>query len=506
MNRKHTGILILIIWALSLAWLVRRVYFQSTGSRLANAALSVQPGATYYRIDVGGHQVGYASTTLDTLVDSLRVVDAEVIETAVDGLLDRTTSRSEAKLSRALRLESIDVKYTENGHAYTAFGYFTQDSTIRLAVSDGHLTARSETRTHRTPMIPSLMPLRLAFGGEMKLGATFDARVFDSPLLINRDVNVRVAAETTLANPDSAEYDSTTRTWVPVHFDTTPAFRIEGGGTGGPFRLWIDPQGRVVREERPTGVVYTRTAFELAVQNFRHRDTTQAKAASRTRPPGIVQTFPPERTDPPVARLRVRLTGAPLSAFDLAGGGQSVSGDTVTVLRFSLDSLTPRYRVPLHDTAFAPTLRSEPLMPVATMDVGFPLMRLIGPERDPIKVAAMITHWVAQTARHDTTTLRPAALLSMSSGKGDVDGVNTLFITMARSVGMPARRVAGVRRVGDRFYYSEWAEVWLGQWVPVDAYADQFPADASHLRLLIGMPGRRSVMITRLGTLTLEAP
>jgi hypothetical protein len=39
----------------------------------------------------------------------------------------------------------------------------------------------------------------------------------------------------------------------------------------------------------------------------------------------------------------------------------------------------------------------------------------------------------------------------------------------------------------------------------VDAYDDQFPADASHLRLLIGMPGRRAVMITRLGTLTLEA-
>jgi len=504
-NRKHAGVLILIIWALSMAWLVRRVYFQATGTRLANAALSVQPGANYYRIDVGGHQVGYASTTLDTLTDSLRVVDAEVIETAVNGRLERTTSRSEAKLSRALRLESVDVKYTENGHAYTAIGIFTQDSTIRLAVSDGHVTARSETRTHRTPMIPSLMPLRLAFGGEMKVGAVFDPRVFDPPLLINRNLHLRVVAETTLAGPDSAEYDSTTRVWVPVHFDTTPAFRIEGSGTGGPFRLWIDPQGRVVREERPAGVVYTRTAFELAVQNFRHRDTLQVKEASRARQPGMAQTFPPGRSDPPVSVMRVRLAGAPLSGFDLAGEGQTRSGDTVTVRRISLDSLLPRYRVPLHDTAFAATLQSEPLIPVATMDFGFPLMRLIGQEREPVKVAGMITHWVAQTTRHDTTTLRPEALLSLSSGKGDYNGVNTLFITMARSVGMPARRVAGVRRVGGRFYYYEWAEVWLGQWVPVDAYDDEFPADASHLRLLIGMPARRAVMITRLGTLTLEA-
>ena len=429
-----------------------------------------------------------------------------MIETAVDGgLHHRTTTRSEAKLSRALRLESVEVKYSEDGHAYTAFGIFTPDSTIKLAVSDGHLTARSETRTHRTPMIPSLMPLRLAFGGEMKVGATFDARVFDSPILITRDVHVQVAAETTLATPDSAEYDSTTRTWVPVHFDTTPAFRLEGSGTGGPFRLWVDPQGRVVREERPTGVVYSRTAFELAVQNFRHRDTVAIKEASRLHQPDLVDVFPPDRDERPLASMRVRLSGAPLSGFDLAGGGQTLGGDTVTVRRFSVNSLLPRYRIPLHDTAFAATHKSETLITVATMDVGFPLMRLIGPERDPIRVAGMITHWVAQTVHHDTTALRPEALLSLSSGKGDLDGANTLFITMARSVGMPTRRVAGVRRVGGRFYYYEWAEVWLGQWVPVDAYDDQFPADASHLRLLIGMPGRHAVMTTRLGTLTLEA-
>ncbi|HYK11563.1 MAG TPA: transglutaminase domain-containing protein [Gemmatimonadales bacterium] len=505
MNRKTVGILILIIWALSMAWLVRRVYFQATGSRLANAALSVQPGATYYRVDVGGHQVGYASTTLDTLVDSLRVVDADVIETAVDGHLHRTTSRSEAKLSRALRLETIEVKYTEDGHAYTAAGAFTPDSIIKLAVSDGHLTARSETRTPRTPMIPSLMPLRLAFGGEMKVGATFDARVFDSPILITRDVHVLVAAETTLVNPDSAEYDSTTKAWVPVHFDTTQAFRIEGTGTGGPFRLWIDPQGRVVREERPTGVVYNRTAFELAVQNFRHRDTVGIKAASLPRRAGLVENFPPERADPPMRTMRVRLGGAPLSSFDLAGGGQSLSGDTVTVRQFSLDSLQPRYRVPLKDTLFSETLHSEPLLPVDVPELGFPLTRLIGQERDPVKVAGMITHWVYQTVKHDTTALRPEALLSLASGKGDFDGVNASFMSMARSAQMPVRRVAGVRRVGDRFYYYEWAEVWLGEWVPVDVYNDQFPADASHLRLMIGMPGRRAVMITGLGTLTLEA-
>lgn len=506
MSRKGAAILILTAWVVSMAWLVRRVYFQSTGSRLAAAALSVQPAALYYRIAAGGTQLGYASTTVDTLPDSLRVVDARVIEVAVDGALHRTTSRSEAKLSRALRLESVDVSYEEDGRSYTAAGIFTADSQLRLAVSDGHLTAHTETRTHRTPMIPSLMPLRLAFGGEMKVGATYDVRMFDPSLLIDRDVHLRVAAETTLATPDSAEYDATTRSWVPVHFDTTPAFRIEGLGTGGPFQLWIDPQGRVVRQEDASGTVYSRTAFELAVQNFRHRDTSGIKQASLAPHPGIVRTYPPDGPAPSLAEMRVVLGGAPVSAFDILGAGQTMTGDTVTVHRFTLEGLRAPYRIPMHDTLFQATLRPEPLIPVAVMDVGFPLMRLIGPERDPVKAAGMITHWVAQTVRHDTTALRPEPLLALSATRGDFDAATILFVTMARSVGMPARRVAGVRRLGARFYYYEWPEVWLGRWVPVDPYEDQFPADASHLRLIIGIPGRRAVLATHLGTLTLEAP
>jgi transglutaminase-like putative cysteine protease len=504
-NRKQLGVLILIVWAGSMAWLVKRVYFQSTGARLADAALSVQPGATYYRVDVAGAQLGYASTTLDTIPDSLRVVDAQVIEVAVDGHLYRTTSRAEAKLSRTLRLESIDVNYAEDGHRYTAVGLFSPDSALRLAVSDGHITARTEMKLRRTPVLPSLLPLRLAFGGELKVGATYDVRLFDAPLLVERDLKIRVAAETTLTSPDSATYDSTTMSWVPAHLDTTPTFRVDATGGGGPTRIWIDGQGRVVREESASGTVYSRTAFELAVQNFRHRDTVRIKQASLAPRSGLVPLFPPPAPRAPGLEMRVRIGGAPLAAFDLTGEGQSLSGDTVTVRQFPVDSLQARYRIPKRDTLFQSTLRSEPLVPVASMDVGFPLMRLLGGERDPVKVAEMITHWVAHTVRPDTTTLRPEALLALSSGKGDFDAATILYVTMARSVGIPSRRVAGVRRVGARFYYYGWPEVWLGKWVPVDPVADQFPADASHLRLMIGLPGRRSVLATRLGTLTLEA-
>ncbi len=63
MTRRTWAVAILGAWAASLGWLVKREFFRPTGTRLAEAALSVPPGAVYYRLDVGGRQVGFASST-----------------------------------------------------------------------------------------------------------------------------------------------------------------------------------------------------------------------------------------------------------------------------------------------------------------------------------------------------------------------------------------------------------------------------------------------------------
>ena len=73
MTRRHWGIAILAAWGLSLGWLVKREMFRPTGARLAEAALAVPPGALFYRLELGGQQIGFASATLDTLSTSLRV-------------------------------------------------------------------------------------------------------------------------------------------------------------------------------------------------------------------------------------------------------------------------------------------------------------------------------------------------------------------------------------------------------------------------------------------------
>src|SRR5207249_10371034 len=111
MTRRTWAVAILGAWAVSLGWLVKREFFRPTGTRLAEAALSVPPGAVYYRLDVGGQQVGFASSTIDTVGAAIQVTDVLVLDVPALGTMHRTTAMSRAAVSRALRLQRVDAKF-----------------------------------------------------------------------------------------------------------------------------------------------------------------------------------------------------------------------------------------------------------------------------------------------------------------------------------------------------------------------------------------------------------
>ncbi len=75
---------------------------------------------------------------------------------------------------------------------------------------------------------------------------------------------------------------------------------------------------------------------------------------------------------------------------------------------------------------------------------------------------------------------------------------------MARSVGLPARTAVGLVYVEGVFYYHAWPEVWLGEWVAVDPTFGQYPADAAHLRFVIGGLAQQVEIVRLIGQLNIE--
>jgi hypothetical protein len=354
-TRKQWLIAILAIWVLSLGWLVKREVFRPTGARLAEAALAIPPGALFYRLEIGDQQVGYSSTTIDTVGGgtSIRVEHVFVLDVPALGKLHRTTARSTTFLSRALRVQSVSATFDGDLGQFAAHGQVLDDTVLSVAIITGGDSQMTRIPLQGPITLPALLPLRLAFGGELKSGRAYTARLFDPLLLTGRDVTARIAAESTFVVADSADLDSTTMTWVPEHFDTVRAFRIDNDANGVPTRSWIDAQGRLVLATTEPGFETERAAFEMVYENFRRRDTARIARASAVPAPGDIVPLTAlaagVKSAPPVARSRlvVRRNGV----------------DTVELLQAAaLQANASPYRLPARDTALARWLAPEPLI------------------------------------------------------------------------------------------------------------------------------------------------
>jgi transglutaminase-like putative cysteine protease len=117
--------------------------------------------------------------------------------------------------------------------------------------------------------------------------------------------------------------------------------------------------------------------------------------------------------------------------------------------------------------------------------------------------AEKLTRYVNAILDKKPTVSLPSAREVLRTRVGDCNEHTVLYVALARALGLPARTAAGVVYLRGQFYYHAWPEVWLGQWVAVDPTFGQFPADAAHLRFVIGGLARQVELIRLIGRLQL---
>jgi transglutaminase-like putative cysteine protease len=201
----------------------------------------------------------------------------------------------------------------------------------------------------------------------------------------------------------------------------------------------------------------------------------------------------------------VRLTHADLRGFELASLRQSLRGDTLTVRREADAALSAGYQLPDGGRRAQPELTmAEPLVQSTHPEIRRLAARLARGQRDPRIVAERINRWVHDSLEKKITVGVPSALQVLRARSGDCNEHAQLFVALARAAGIPARVVAGLAFIAGKFYYHAWPEVFLADWVAVDPTFGQFPADAAHLRFVIGGLGRQAELIRLMGRLQIE--
>jgi transglutaminase-like putative cysteine protease len=508
-RRAALGVLVLALWLVAVGWQVRREYFQPELTRLAEALLTLDPGTHFYAIRMGERTIGTSSSRLDTIPEGFRIDDLTQLDLLAMGEEGQAVIRTSATMSPTLRLLDFTFSLQSGAGAFDAEGRVHGDSLLTVRIAAGGTEPEEvRFRLSEPPLVASMLPIRLAKGGELRVGRTIRFPVFDPSTVSNRVVEVQVMEEAPFVVTDSATVDPATGRWSPAGERSVPAWRIVERYGGVVVESWVDGDGRILRSTSPLGFSIQRTEFELA---------RQARDDARGTPAGpdtdlVFATAIASNARLDAAggydRLRFRLTGVELEGFDLAGGRQALEGDILTVTRERWADLEPGYALPYPRMDLREALEPEPLV-----QSGDPRIRSAAEAMvrrggrlptDPKVVAERLNDGVYRLLRKEVVFSLPSALSVLESRRGDCTEHTVLYVALARSLGLPARTAVGLVYLDGAFFYHAWPEVWLGEWVAVDPTWGEAPAGAAHLRFATGTLARQVELARLIGTLGIE--
>jgi hypothetical protein len=492
---------IIVAWIAGLGVLIRREYFRPQVERLAEAAKRVSPGAVYYAVMQGERQVGFASSIIDTTVASIGVRDYLVADVPVGGKARRASARTNVTLSRGLRMQDFDFELNTESTPLHASGRTEGDSVLILAVASGNAKPDTQRIALNGPvLLPTIVPLAIALSEPPKVGKHYVLPVFNPASMSSADVGLDVQAESAFVMSDSAVYDSSTARWKGIHPTSLRAWQVAAKSASG-FAGWIDEQGRIVQTKQ-LGFELRRLPYEVAFENWRassdHDSVTKDRDILE-----MTAIAANKRMTSNATMLRARLSGVDLAGFDLKSPRQRLIGDTLIVTMEPEKALETTRTLPM-SVRDPENSRPEPLLESRNPQIVSLARRIAGAERNPTIVARRINTWVHDSLQKRITFGVPNAVQVLRARRGDCNEHTQLFVALARAAGLPARIAAGLAFVDGKFFYHAWPEVLLDRWVAVDPTFGQFPADAAHLRFVVGGLARQTELFRLMGNLKID--
>lgn len=121
---------------------------------------------------------------------------------------------------------------------------------------------------------------------------------------------------------------------------------------------------------------------------------------------------------------------------------------------------------------------------------------IIGDETDAAEATRAIVKWVFRTLEKKSGARGSATATEvLAEGAGDCTEHASLTVALLRAAGIPARNASGIVFLTEMdgsslAAYHAWTEVWLGQWVAVDATVGEVGTSARYLHFGYDEPGQ----------------
>ncbi|MBU4318685.1 MAG: transglutaminase-like domain-containing protein [Proteobacteria bacterium] len=307
-------------------------------------------------------------------------------------------------------------------------------------------------------------------------GKTMEFQVFDPVVGASQKVLVRLEGKEI----------------IEISGKPTPSRKIFMEYKGLGQHAWVDESGEVIQETGPMGLRLVKTTKEKALSGFTvtsMEDLTRSVSVAANR----ILTRPEE-----LASLRIRLLNLP-GSFQVNGGRQTYENKVLTITKENLDDL-PSVPDPEAKQFFEPSPNIQSTDPEMKRLVS----GLISNAASDLEKAKILVNWVYENIEKTPVISIPDALSTLKTRKGDCNEHAALLAAMARAAGIPAQMETGLVYMKGRFYYHAWNVLYLGDWITMDAALGQFPADATHIRLIRGDLASQFDLVQAMGKIQLE--
>ena len=479
--RKAFYVAVSLLWLVMMGMLIQRHHgtFQLS-NRVSDPDLhgSFNPsdisGEQWMGVYYKGEKIGYLSRKISPDPKGYAMDEVFSIKMIVMGSEKKVETLLSANLDNNLKLLSFTAKIKADLDIDISGN--VQGKDLFLTIGSAGVKSAKEIHLTKEPTLEG--PAVTAMLKGLKPGDHISVPVFDPTLMGVEDLELKIAAKENIMSLGRMQ----------------ETYKVTGDLKGIGFSIWITDKGEVLREESPMGFLLVKETKEDALKTVHPSLDLISQAAVPLR-----MKLPRN-----ISYLKIRITGIDFKGLELDGGRQRLKGN---VLEIDREVLGPKMRTretEIKDQAYAEYLGDTVFIQSKDPQVVSLAREIIKNEKDPLIAARLIYDWVYKNIEKTPAITVPMATDVLRTRKGDCNEHATLFTALARSAGIPAKIAAGLTYKDGFFYYHAWSEIFAGQWIALDPALGQFPADASHIRLITGDLDRQVQVLPVINNIHIE--
>jgi len=397
--------------------------------------------AEWLGIYLKGYKVGYTGSIVQPISTGYRIFSKTYMKMSPMGQqVNEVTSILKGEADKNYSLKRFSFEFISGDHKLAAKGRVEGK---KLMVD---VYTENKVKSMSFPLKYGYIPATLE--GIVETGKTGKFDYFDPSMQSMFEISIKKLGNEVIDGIETVKY-SVRLTNIDIFF-------------------WVDKQGNLLKEESPIGLVMKRETEEEA-KKFENKGFKLFESYAV----GSGKIIENPRK---VNKLEVVIQNVSLGGLSIQDDRQRLKGDTLIIHTTYPKS---EYKIP---DSIRRYLVSTPFIPADDEEVINLAKSIVGTAKKWEAVKKIVDYLYINIKKVPTFSI-PNALDVIRTKEGDCNEHATLFVALARSIGIPAKVNVGLVYVGREFYYHAWASVYLGRWVDVDPTFGQSPADATHLKL-----------------------